>query len=149
MADLTEKQKQVLKKHAFPKGVAQNPQGRTSPNKITQEVRYVLAEAAKSNLPHVQQALEKLLKNDDPYLMQRGVELYARILEFSLPKLQANKIETDAGSSAVIVIGNPLALDFNSTNETYDSDDSQILDVEVLPSSEENKNNLNENAMSE
>lgn len=108
---LSEKQLTVLKQHQFKKGEVQQPQGRTTPNKINQQIREVLSLAVQDNLPAVNKAIDSLLNTDDLFIKGRGVELYLKLLEFSLPRLQAVAVKGEGMNTGIIVVGKPAELD--------------------------------------
>ncbi|HTF18140.1 MAG TPA: hypothetical protein VK658_08720 [Chryseolinea sp.] len=121
---LNEKQLEILRKHQFKKGEVQQPQGRTSPNKINQHIREVLSHAVQDNLPAVNKAIGSLLKSENDLVKSRGVDLYLSLLEFSQPKLQAVALKTDGASNSIIVIGKPADLELPS----YEPNDQQADD---------------------
>jgi hypothetical protein len=124
---LTDKQWEVIKNHQFKKGDIGNPTGRKagSLNQITKDTRMVLALAVQQSLPEVVKSIEDLIKSDDSFIKSRGVELFLRLMEYSHPKLSAQKLEIDGNSNNVVIIGLPADLNIQTTgieqpNETID-----------------------------
>lgn len=70
----------------MPRGGKREGSGRPKgkPNRVTREVREVLAEIAKRNAPAVEQWLAAAAEADPA----RGMELYLRMIEYHLPKLR-------------------------------------------------------------
>ena len=68
------------------------------PNKVTAEVRAVIAEIAKANAPKVQGWLDSVAKDD----AAKALHLYLQLLEYDIPKL-ARQEHTGEGGGPVYV----------------------------------------------
>lgn len=130
---MTEKQIEVLRRNQIKPGEVKNPKGRGtgSVNKVNQDVRKMLSLAAESNLPAVNEAIDKLLKSENEFVRSRAIELYLRLLEFSQPRLSAMAVKTDGTSTGVIVIGKPADLELPVPDQIVESE--EVTDIEPVP----------------
>ena len=127
MAELSQKQLEVLRKNQVQKGQVLNPTGKNKGvlNRITQETKELLAHAAQRNLPAVNDAIDTLLRSESEMIRSRGVELYLRMLEFSQPRLSAMAVKGDGVGAGIVVIGKPQDL------ELPDVEDAQVIEQDI------------------
>lgn len=127
---LSPRERQLAGLTPVKKGQVLNPNGKRpgTLNRVTQETKELLAQAAQKNLPAVNDALDSLLRSDNESARSRGVELYLRMLEFSQPRLSAMAVKGDSVGTGIIVIGRPQDLELpadviDSNNLNEDGDD--------------------------
>lgn len=112
------------------KGQVLNPNGKKpgTLNRITQETRELLAHAAKQNLPAVNHAIDALLKSNNEIVKSRGVELYLRLLSYSVPVLSAMAVKAEGTSTGIVVIGKPADLELPVLEEAIVDDSNKLND---------------------
>jgi len=70
------------------------------PNKVTADVRAAIARFAENNVDKLQEWLERVAKKDPA----RAIEIYARVIEFHVPKLARTEVSGEIGVRGRLVI---------------------------------------------
>lgn len=87
-----------------PKGTRPPAMGRGRkkgvPNKVTADVRAAIARFAENNVDKLQEWLERVAKKDPA----RAIEIYARVIEFHVPKLARTEVSGEIGVRGRLVI---------------------------------------------
>lgn len=71
-----------------------------SPNKVTRDVRQALAQFAEGNVERLQTWLDGIARKDPA----KAAEVYLRVLEYHIPKLQRTEVSGEIGVRGKLVI---------------------------------------------